>query len=76
MNQNLIDETSKLVADKKSLSAEELASLLKTSIVLAKERLLQAEQKGKLCRDESVEGLTFYPNYFFTEPSDKNFFRT
>ena len=29
-------------------------------------RLLLAEKAGKLCRDDSVEGLRFYPNRFVT----------
>jgi len=29
-------------------------------------RLLTAEHAGKLCRDESMEGLRFYPNEFLT----------
>ena len=34
------------------------------AIVLAKERLLAAEDLGALCRDDTVEGLRFYPNLF------------
>ena len=35
-----------------------------TTIVLAKERLLAAEQDGKLCRDDSVEALfKFVPQH-------------
>ena len=30
-------------------------------------RLLMAETKGKLCRDDTVEGLIFYPNKFLTQ---------
>ena len=30
-------------------------------------RLLLAEQRGKLCRDDTVEGLRFYSNKFMTE---------
>jgi len=30
------------------------------------DRLLTAERAGKLCRDESMEGLRFYANLFFT----------
>ncbi|XP_063899957.1 vacuolar protein-sorting-associated protein 36-like [Zophobas morio] len=33
-------------------------------VALAKEQLLLAEQHGILCRDDSLEGLTFYPNLF------------
>ena len=30
------------------------------------DRLLMAERAGKLCRDESMEGLRFYSNLFLT----------
>uniref|UniRef100_A0A3B3CAE6 Vacuolar protein-sorting-associated protein 36 n=1 Tax=Oryzias melastigma TaxID=30732 RepID=A0A3B3CAE6_ORYME len=52
------------VADKGSLTAEEFAKLLGLSVLLSKERLLLAEKMGHLCRDDSVEGLRFYPNLF------------
>ena len=32
-------------------------------------RLLITEKAGKACRDDSVEGLRFYPNRFLTEVS-------
>lgn len=50
--------------DHGSLTAEELAQALGISVLLAKERLLTAEKHGKACRDESIEGLRFYPNQF------------
>jgi ESCRT-II complex subunit VPS36 len=50
--------------DQGSLSAEELAQALGISVLLAKERLLTTEKHGKACRDESIEGLRFYPNHF------------
>ena len=50
-----------------SLTAEELSRSAGISVVLAKERLLSAEQAGKACRDDTVEGLRFYPNRFLTE---------
>uniref|UniRef100_A0A672KYT9 Vacuolar protein-sorting-associated protein 36 n=1 Tax=Sinocyclocheilus grahami TaxID=75366 RepID=A0A672KYT9_SINGR len=53
-----------MVSDKGSLTAEEFAKLLGLSVLLAKERLLLAEKMGHLCRDDSVEGLRFYPNLF------------
>ena len=34
------------------------------SVILARERLLAAETDGLVCRDDSVEGLRFYPNKF------------
>ena len=50
------------VGESTSLSSQELASLLNISVLLAKERLLLAEEVGTLCRDDSDEGLRFYPN--------------
>lgn len=47
-----------------TLSIEELARILNISIVLAQERLFIAEKAGGICRDESIEGLRFYPNMF------------
>uniref|UniRef100_A0A3Q2QVM3 Vacuolar protein-sorting-associated protein 36 n=1 Tax=Fundulus heteroclitus TaxID=8078 RepID=A0A3Q2QVM3_FUNHE len=52
------------VTEKGSLTAEEFAKLLGLSVLLSKERLLLAEKMGHLCRDDSVEGLRFYPNCF------------
>lgn len=47
-----------------SLTGDELARLIGLSVVLARERLLAAEKIGKLCRDDTTEGLRFYPNLF------------
>uniref|UniRef100_H3A9N9 Vacuolar protein-sorting-associated protein 36 n=2 Tax=Latimeria chalumnae TaxID=7897 RepID=H3A9N9_LATCH len=55
------------VSDKGSLTSEEFAKLIGISVLLAKERLLLAEKMGHLCRDDSVEGLRFYPNLFITQ---------
>uniref|UniRef100_A0A803T9L2 Vacuolar protein-sorting-associated protein 36 n=1 Tax=Anolis carolinensis TaxID=28377 RepID=A0A803T9L2_ANOCA len=55
------------VSEKGSLTAEEFAKLVGMSVLLAKERLLLAEKMGQLCRDDSVEGLRFYPNLFLTQ---------
>ncbi|KAK2501470.1 hypothetical protein MC885_011108 [Smutsia gigantea] len=55
------------VSEKGSLMSEEFAKLEGMSVLLAKERLLLAEKMGHLCRDDSVEGLWFYPNLFMTQ---------
>lgn len=47
-----------------SISSEELARVSNISLTLALERLLTAERNAKVCRDESIEGLRFYPNQF------------
>ncbi|XP_041461875.1 vacuolar protein-sorting-associated protein 36-like [Lytechinus variegatus] len=64
-----IDQTAELLTEKASLSADELAQIAGVSVMLAKGRLLAAEEVGKACRDESVEGLRFYPNLFLNPPS-------
>eukprot|EP01038_Epipyxis_sp_PR26KG_P006777 gene6777-9283_t len=46
--------------------ASELAQKLGVSLLVAKEHILIAEKKGLLCRDESIRGLYFYPNLYFT----------
>ncbi|KAK3699936.1 hypothetical protein QZH41_016599 [Actinostola sp. cb2023] len=63
-DEEVIRNTKHLLDDKGSLTADELASLVKLSVMLAKERLLVTEQAGKACRDDSAEGLRFYPNLF------------
>uniref|UniRef100_A0A6P7GQ90 Vacuolar protein-sorting-associated protein 36 n=1 Tax=Diabrotica virgifera virgifera TaxID=50390 RepID=A0A6P7GQ90_DIAVI len=63
---SIAEATAILVEDKESMSAEELAQSLGISLTLAKERLLTAEKYGKCCRDDSIEGLRFYPNLFLT----------
>ncbi|XP_030056295.1 vacuolar protein-sorting-associated protein 36 [Microcaecilia unicolor] len=55
------------VSEKGSLTSEEFAKLVGMSVLLAKERLLLAEKMGHLCRDDSVEGLRFYPNLFIAQ---------
>lgn len=46
-----------------SLTPEEHARIAGIPFLLAKQSLILAEKVGKLCRDESMEGLRFYPNY-------------
>ena len=46
--------------------ATDLARKLCISLLVAKEQLLLAEVKGMLCRDDSITGLSFFPNLFST----------
>lgn len=64
----IVAETEEAVEKSGSLTAEELSRVIGLSVVLSKERLLTAERAGKLCRDESMEGLRFYNNLFVTRP--------
>jgi len=50
-----------------SFTPEEMSTSLGLSVILAKERLLTVESEGLVCRDDSVEGLRFYPNRFLSE---------
>eukprot|EP00041_Stephanoeca_diplocostata_P011784 m.194825 g.194825 ORF g.194825 m.194825 type:complete len:411 (+) comp18664_c0_seq2:205-1437(+) len=47
-----------------SLSASQWATCEDISVTLALEQLYAAERCGSVCRDDSVEGLRFYPNRF------------
>ena len=35
---------------------------MKVNVVLTKEHLLAAEERGFVCRDESFEGVLWFPN--------------
>jgi ESCRT-II complex subunit VPS36 len=65
-DEQVANEIEQLVKDTESMSIEECARLKHISVLLAHERFLIAENAGKICRDESVEGLRFYPNKFLT----------
>lgn len=58
---------SNLVESLGSLTPEELGQQQSLSVILARERLVSAETEGVLCRDDSVEGLRFFPNMFLTK---------
>ena len=48
------------------MSANKLADKLNINVILMKEHLQAAEEKGAVCRDESYEGTVFYENRFRT----------
>uniref|UniRef100_A0A1A9WRN8 Vacuolar protein-sorting-associated protein 36 n=1 Tax=Glossina brevipalpis TaxID=37001 RepID=A0A1A9WRN8_9MUSC len=63
-------DTLSLVESNTSLAVEDFAKLRNISLLLAKECLLTAERLGKLCRDESLAGLRFYPNFLINRPEE------
>ncbi|XP_076070474.1 vacuolar protein-sorting-associated protein 36-like [Mytilus galloprovincialis] len=67
--EQIIKDTTKTVEEHQSMTSEELSQNAGISVILAKERLLLTEKVGGVCRDESVEGLRFYPNLFLTKCS-------
>jgi len=49
---------------REGILASDLAHRMSLSIFVAKEHLLMAEQRGVLCRDDSIRGVAFFPNQF------------
>lgn len=62
--EELLSQTVELVDRACSLTPLQLSARLSAPVQLAKQRLEEAESVGKVCRDESLEGLKFYPNKF------------
>lgn len=63
----IVDYIQSLLIQSTFLTAENLAKILDIPVILAKERLIIVEKFSKACRDESIEGLRFYPNKFLEE---------
>lgn len=63
----ILDKTLEMANQASYLTPLQLASRMSIPIQLARQRLREAEAAGKLCRDESIEGLKFYPNKFLLE---------
>ncbi|CAF0947341.1 unnamed protein product [Rotaria sordida] len=59
-----LQEIANLAESSISMSADQLANLIGIPVIVARERLIAAETYGLLCRDDSIEGLRFYPNQF------------
>lgn len=64
---DILDKTVQLVEQVGYLTPLQLASRLMIPVQLARQRLTEAETVGRLCRDESLEGLRFFPNKFLTD---------
>ncbi|CAG8630059.1 15838_t:CDS:10 [Gigaspora rosea] len=60
------------IKTKGPLTAIELASLDKMSVVLVNEQLQMVEEKGLICKDESVEGVRFYDNLIINFRWERN----
>ncbi|KJH44781.1 EAP30/Vps36 family protein [Dictyocaulus viviparus] len=64
---SMVEATADFVKKNGSATASELAVSCGITVILAKERLLAAEEQAVLCRDDSMEGLKFYPNRFLVD---------
>ncbi|ETN77716.1 EAP30/Vps36 family protein [Necator americanus] len=65
--ESMVEATVEFVKKNGSATASELATNEGITVILAKERLLAAEEQAVLCRDDSTEGLKFYPNRFLVD---------
>ena len=59
-----IEETVNIMIHHLSITADKLSRIIHIPPILSKERLLLCERHGKLCRDDTVKGLKFFPNKF------------
>eukprot|EP00002_Diphylleia_rotans_P037073 TRINITY_DN8249_c0_g1_i1.p1 TRINITY_DN8249_c0_g1~~TRINITY_DN8249_c0_g1_i1.p1 ORF type:complete len:192 (-),score=44.21 TRINITY_DN8249_c0_g1_i1:48-623(-) len=57
-------DLAQLISKRGTYSAFQMAQEQRISVLVAKEKLLCAERMQYLCRDESPDGITFYPNLF------------
>ncbi|KAI8911033.1 EAP30/Vps36 family-domain-containing protein [Gorgonomyces haynaldii] len=55
-----------LMSQDSGLTAVSLAKKLQMSIALSQELLNMLEKNGLVCRDDSIEGLLYYPNLFLS----------
>lgn len=56
-----------MLESREYLTAQEVSATLSIPVILAQEHLNTIEGTGALCRDDSLEGLRFYPNIFTSE---------
>lgn len=59
-----INEISEIVNANESVTPYGLSKIIGCSLIVAKKHLLDGEQMGKLCRDDTGFGLKFYSNLF------------
>ena len=60
----LLNKAVQYIEQADCLSPLQLSARLYISVHLARQVLEEAEASGRLCRDQSIEGLKFYPNKF------------
>ncbi|KAG9511018.1 Vacuolar protein-sorting-associated protein 36, partial [Fragariocoptes setiger] len=61
------EQTLEFVRTKRFTTPPQMALQLSIPVSLARQRLQECENLGLLCRDESIEGLAFYPNMFLNQ---------
>ncbi|XP_045459756.1 vacuolar protein-sorting-associated protein 36 [Melitaea cinxia] len=63
-DEEIAKSTSQMLEENGFLTPVKLSQIANVSVLLARERLFTTERLGLACRDESIEGLAFYPNLF------------
>ncbi|XP_050362464.1 vacuolar protein-sorting-associated protein 36 [Nymphalis io] len=66
-DEEIAKATSQLLEENRFLTPVKLSQIANVSVLLARERLFTTESLGLACRDESIEGLAFYPNLFLSK---------
>lgn len=66
-NKKRLEEICDLVKKNECLTPYALSNLLQSSWIVAKKLLIDAENIGLLCRDDTYMGLRFYPNLFSSQ---------
>ena len=61
-------QIAELLREVGTLTALEYAKRAGIAFMIANENLYAAERAGVLCRDETIEAITFYPNFFAELP--------
>ena len=56
------EKLNKILNENPGMTADKLATFLKINVALVKEHILEAEEQGYICVDESHEGLRYYSN--------------
>ena len=64
-----VEEVTRVVAERRGVSVLEASGVLGVSVLLVEERCRIAEVRGWIVRDDSIEGLRWWPNRFDEWPA-------
>jgi len=62
------EQIAALLRDVGKITALQYATRASISLMIANENLHAAERAGVVCRDETIDAVTFYPNFFASLP--------
>ncbi|KYQ90246.1 vacuolar protein sorting 36 [Tieghemostelium lacteum] len=64
-DEQMAKEILDIITEKGPITAFDLSKIQQISLSLSTEKLLASEKTGKLCRDETIEGIRFFDNNIF-----------